>query len=156
MAHGTRTHLQSHAAFHFLLDYVPNWEWAYRPHGMIQYQFFVPRSSAPSVLRSAIEKQKQMGIVSTLAVLKRHHRDDFAGAYSVDGFSLALDFAVRPATVGQLLALCRELDALQRTAGGRIYAAKDAVSRGLLPAVRAPRFSSNLVRRWAYAFDFSS
>jgi hypothetical protein len=145
---GTRSYLQSHAAFHFLLDYVPNWKRMYRPHGLIQYQFFVPSEAALTTLQTAIEMQHSKGVISYLAVLKRHRRDDSAAAYSVDGFSLALDFPVRPSNVTALTRLCREFDALQKDCGGSIYAAKDAVSRGHLPAERHPLFSSNLVRRW--------
>lgn len=144
----TRPHFQTHAAFHFLLDYVPNWKFVYRPGGLIQYQFFIPRLAAPYVFRQAIELQQRAGIPSFLAVLKRHRRDHFAASYSVDGFSLALDFPVKRGTERQLAALCIEFDAMQAETGGHIYAAKDSVSRGQLPEVRHPLFSSNLARRW--------
>jgi hypothetical protein len=145
---GTRAYLQSHAAFHFLLDYVPNWKRMYRPHGLMQYQFFVPSDAALPTLQTAIELQHRTGVISHLAVLKRHRKDNSAASYSVDGFSLALDFPVRPANVSKLTRLCREFDALRKDCGGHIYAAKDAVSSGELPAERHPLFSSNLVRRW--------
>ena len=35
-----------HAAFHFLLDYVPDWELAYGRGGLIQYQSFLPKETA--------------------------------------------------------------------------------------------------------------
>ena len=38
----TSPYLQSHGAFHFLLDYVPRWEWMTKPGGLIQFQPFVP------------------------------------------------------------------------------------------------------------------
>jgi hypothetical protein len=44
--------------------------------------------------------------------------------------------------------LCRALDRIVAGHGGRIYAAKDAVSVGDLPERRDPAFSSSLVRRW--------
>ena len=86
--------------------------------------------------------------MSYLAVLKRHRPDDSAATYSVDGFSLALDFPLKPRRTEALTRLCREFDALQRDFGGRIYAAKDSGSIGRLPVVRARQYSSNLVRRW--------
>jgi decaprenylphospho-beta-D-ribofuranose 2-oxidase len=147
-AGGTRSYFQSHAAFHFLLDYIPNWKFAYHPGGLLQYQFFVPAEAAAHVFREAIRRQQRSGVVSYLAVLKRHRADRFAARYAVDGFSLALDFPVRQSSVGALMALCREFDALRTEAGGHVYAAKDAVSRGELPATRQAVFSSNLVRRW--------
>ena len=42
----TKTFQQPHAAFHFLLDYVPDWELGYGKHGLIQYQSFIPKENA--------------------------------------------------------------------------------------------------------------
>ena len=145
---GTKPFLQGHAAFHFLLDYIPNWKYVYRPHGLVQYQFFAPKESAGAMLREALQLQQRAGMPSFLAVLKRHRRDEFAASYSVDGFSLALDMPVRNVNPQRLRSLLRDFDRLQSDMGGRIYAAKDSVSRGALPAVRDPLYSSDLVRRW--------
>lgn len=142
-------YLQPHVQFHFLLDYMPDWKSAYGPEGLIQYQFFVPGPRAEEVFRAALRRQHERGVVSYLAVLKRHRRDPFRTNYSVDGYSLALDFPVRTRSLPQLMRLVAEFDALQSEAGGRVYAAKDAVSRlGSVPEGRGPGFSSNLVRRW--------
>ena len=47
--HG-KTYLQSHVAFAFLLDYVPNWRLPTARGGFIQYQVFVPAREARTVL----------------------------------------------------------------------------------------------------------
>ena len=59
-------------------------------------------------------------------VLKRHRPDDFLMTHAVDGWSLALDFAVRPRTRTRLWSLARELAGLVLAAGGRFYPAKDS------------------------------
>lgn len=142
-------HLESHASFHFLLDHVPGWKRCYWPGGLVQYQFFVPRDEARRVFRTALERQREAGVISYLGVLKRHRPDPFPSNYSVDGYSLALDFPVRDGKLRELDRLLRGFDALQRDAGGAVYAAKDGVSTlGRLPEGRLPAFSSNLVRRW--------
>ena len=151
VAQGRRPYVQSHAAFHFLLDYVPDWQNVYRPHGLVQYQFFVPLSAARAVLGEALARQHRAGIVSYLAVLKRHRPDAFASQYAVAGFSLALDFPVRPRRAAAFDRLLRDFDALQREVGGRIYAAKDGSSVGRLPATRQPAFATDLSRRWEQA-----
>lgn len=148
--HGHR-YVQSHAAFHFLLDYVPGWKRVYEPHGLIQYQLFVPREEAGHAFREALRLQRHHRIRSYLGVVKRHRPDPFAASYSVDGFSLALDFPVTPGRLDRLRDLCRSYDDLLADVGGRVYAAKDAVSTGRLPERRDPLFSSNLVRRWERA-----
>lgn len=143
---GTNPFLQGHAAFHFLLDYVPNWKQVYRPRGLMQYQFFAPVETATEMLRQSLLLQQRAGLPSFLAVLKRHRPDAFAASYSVNGYSLALDFPVR--SDDRLVKLLHEFDRLQHDLGGRIYAAKDSVSHGTLPSVRDSRYSSNLARRW--------
>jgi len=143
-----RPRLRTHVAFHFMLDALPGWQRAYRPHGLLQYQLFVPEAAARYALGEALRLQRAAGVASHLGVLKRHRAGRFAAPYAPDGYSLALDLPVRRSTAGALAALCLSFDDLLRETGGRIYAAKDAVSVGTLPPVRHPLFSSDLVRRW--------
>jgi len=139
---------QTRAAFHFLLDSLPGWKRVYRPHGLIQYQLFVPREAAAGAFREAFRLQQELGVYAYLGVIKRHRACERPASYLVDGYSLALDFPVRPDRLDRLGALCRRYGALLEDVGGRLYAAKDAVGRGRLPPGRDPLFSSNLVRRW--------
>jgi len=143
-----RKYFQTHAAFHFLLDSIPDWRRAYGPEGFIQYQFFVAREAAQTVFGKALRLQHTHGVWSYLGVIKCHRTDRYASQYSVDGFSLALDFPVQRRSLARLMKLLNEYNAIQRDVGGRVYAAKDSVGVGALPDTRDPRFSSNLVRRW--------
>ena len=120
------THTQSHAGFAFLLDYVPNWKHAYKPGGLIQYQSFVPKEAAQAVFSAQIKLTQAYGVVPYLGVFKRHRPDDFLMTHAVDGYSLALDFAVVPAKQGALMSLAAEMDRLVLDAGGRFYFAKDS------------------------------
>ena len=122
-------YLQTHGAFHFLLDYVPRWQWMTKPGGLIQFQPFVPKAEGARVLRTLIEKCQAAGHVPYLGVLKRHRPDAFLMTHAVDGYSLAMDFAVsaRKAQRESLWQLCRELAEIVLAAGGRFYYAKDAV-----------------------------
>jgi FAD/FMN-containing dehydrogenase len=148
VAQGRRPYIQSHAAFHFLLDYVPDWKRVYRPHGLMQYQLFVPCADAERVLGEALRLQQRLGVVSHLGVLKRHRPDAFAASYAVDGYSLALDFPIRPRRMAAMRELFREFDRLLEACGGRIYAAKDQVSVGRLPERRDAAYGTDLARRW--------
>ncbi|MCR9244599.1 MAG: FAD-binding oxidoreductase [bacterium] len=125
-------YLQSHGAFHFLLDYVPNWHWMTKPGGLIQFQPFVPVAEAPRVMRRIIERCQEVGYVPYLGVLKRHRPDPFLMTHAVDGYSLAMDFAVSRSKSKRdaLWRLCQELAELVLEAGGRFYYAKDAVLLG--------------------------
>lgn len=122
-------YLQTHGAFHFLLDYVPRWQWMTKPGGLIQFQPFVPFQHGARVLRQIIERCQAAGHVPYLGVLKRHRPDPFLMTHGLDGYSLAMDFAVSSGQKrrADLWRLCQELAELVLEAGGRFYYAKDAV-----------------------------
>lgn len=123
---------QAHAAFAFLLDYVPNWKWAYGrdgQRGLIQFQAFVPKAQAARVYRWILERSQAQGLVPYLGVLKRHQPDPFLLTHAVDGYSLALDFKVEPQQRTALWQHCSDLADGVLEAGGRFYFAKDATLR---------------------------
>jgi len=118
------TFRQSHAAFHFLLDYVPDWELSYGRAGLIQYQSFLPKETALPAWTEILSLAKQHGLPSYLGVTKRHRPDKFLLTHAVDGFSLAMDFKVRQrADMAQML---QDFDRIVLAAGGRFYFAKNS------------------------------
>ncbi len=110
------------AEFNFLLDAAPGWERAYAPHGLLQFQAFVPKDRAVEVFSELERMQRKVGLVSNLGVLKRHRPSKMFLDYSVDGYSLALDIARRPG----LDALVQAMTDFVIEAGGRFYLAKDS------------------------------
>ena len=125
-----KTYLQSHVAFAFLLDYIPNWRLAYGPEGLVQYQLFVPKEEARRVMPEVLQLCRKRGIVSSLGVLKRHRPDPFLLTHALDGYSLALDFRVATKGWAALEALGHEMTAIVLDAGGSFYLAKDALLNG--------------------------
>ena len=120
------TFRQSHAAFHFLLDYVPNWELAYGRGGLIQYQSFLPKESAEDAWREMIQLSLRNRLPSYLGVTKRHRPDKFLLTHAVDGFSLAMDFKVTDSRRAKLSQMLQEFDQIVLKAGGRFYFAKNS------------------------------
>lgn len=120
----SRTYRQSHAAFHFLLDYVPNWELAYGD--LIQYQSFLPRDNALAAWLEMLSLSHRKSLPAYLGVTKRHRPDEFLLSYAVDGFSLALDFRVTPRNRRRLAGMLAEFDRIVLDAGGRFYFAKNS------------------------------
>ena len=120
------TFRQSHAAFHFLLDYVPDWEMAYGRGGLLEYQSFVPKETAEAAWTEMLELSQKRGLPSYLGVTKRHRPDRFLLTHAVDGFSFAMDFKI---TDGNRLALGRllqDFDRIVLEAGGRFYFVKNS------------------------------
>lgn len=122
----THTFKQSHAAFHFLLDYVPNWELSYGRGGLIQYQSFLPKETAEDCWREMLALSLKRGMPSYLGVTKRHRPDKFLISHAVDGFSLALDFKVTDRNRASLSQMLNEFDKMVIRAGGRFYFAKNS------------------------------
>lgn len=120
------TFRQSHAEFHFLLDYVPDWERSFGRGGLIQYQSFLPKETAEDAWREMIQLSHQRGLPSYLGVTKRHRPDNFLLTHAVDGFSLAMDFRVTDGSRKRLGEQLQEFDKIVLAAGGRFYFAKNS------------------------------
>lgn len=121
---------QSHAAFAFLLDFVPNWKWSYgrqTGRGLIQYQTFLPFDAAHDVYLELMARCRNAGQVPFLGVLKRHRPDPFLLTHAMDGWSFAMDFKVTPQNREALWKHCAELTRVVLANGGRFYFAKDLV-----------------------------
>ena len=123
------TFRQSHAAFHFLLDYVPNWELAYGKGGLIEYQSFLPTDTAEAVWREMITLSLKRGLPSYLGVTKRHRPDRFLLSHAVDGFSAAMDFKVTDRNRPALSRMLQDFDRIVTSAGGRFYFVKNSETR---------------------------
>ncbi len=120
------TFRQPHAAFHFLLDYVPNWEYSYGRNGLIQYQSFVPKETAEDAWHEILNLSLKRGLPSYLGVTKRHRPDKFLLSHAVDGFSLAMDFKITNGNRAKLGEMLQEFDRIILQAGGRFYFAKNS------------------------------
>ncbi|MBX7245187.1 MAG: FAD-binding oxidoreductase [Candidatus Sumerlaeaceae bacterium] len=147
MAPRSHCYYQTHAAFAFLLDYVPNWKLAYSPVGLIQYQSFIPREAATVTFEALLRMSRKAGLPPYLGVFKKHRPDPFLLTHSVDGYSLALDYRVTRRNRERLWRLAGEMDKVVLDNGGKFYFAKDAtltrdaVSR-FFPAENLERFRS--------------
>ena len=118
---------QSHVAFAFLLDYVPDWRLAYGDGGFLQYQVFIPKETARDALREILALGHRNGFPSYLGVMKRHRPDAFLLSHAVDGWSLAMDYRVTRSNHAALWKHFADMTAVVLAAGGRFYFAKDAV-----------------------------
>lgn len=151
-------------AYFYPLDSIAHWYRLYGRRGFVQFQVSFPAASAEAGLAEVLEKLSASGRASFLAVLKRFGAAN-AGwlSFPSPGFTLALDLPMRDG----LPRLLGELESRVLAHGGRIYAAKDALTtadafRAMYPelgrfrALRAeldPRglLSSSLARRLGLA-----
>lgn len=150
----TFTHYES---FFYPLDNLLEWNRMYGPRGFFQYQSVVPREIGRDAVQAMLTEIARAGDGSFLAVLKTFGRRKSVGMLSFPqtGVTLALDFPNRGAVTHKLF---DRLDAIVRTAQGRLYPAKDArMPRELFAAgypylsdfmrYRDPGISSRLSRR---------
>jgi FAD/FMN-containing dehydrogenase len=120
------TFRESHAAFHFLLDYIPLWERSYGSGGLIQHQSFLPKETALAAWMEMLVLARKRGLPSYLGVTKRHRPDRFLLTHAVDGFSVALDFKVTDRNRAPMAAMLQEFDRIVLDHGGRFYFAKNS------------------------------
>lgn len=121
-----KNYRQPHAAFHFLLDYVPDWELAYGKYGLIQYQSFLPKETALDAWTEMIQISQTRGLPTYLGVTKRHRPDNFLFSHALDGFSLAFDFKITKNNRAALEKMTHDFDKIVLDAGGRFYFAKNS------------------------------
>ena len=109
-------------SFFYPLDAILNWNRIYGRKGFMQFQCVLPRAASSAGLTELLEATAQAGTGSFLAVLKRLGRQESCFSFPMEGYTLALDFAV----TGKTLALLETLDRITVDHGGRFYLAKDA------------------------------
>ncbi|RYG33836.1 FAD-binding oxidoreductase [bacterium] len=118
---------QTLAAFHYPLDYVPDWQRSYLPGGLVQFQAAVPRDEARRVFQKQLELCQKARMEPYLVVMKRHRPDCAMLPYLVDGYSLALDLHRILSREEDLRRLYAEMAEVAIAAGGRVYLTKDAL-----------------------------
>jgi FAD/FMN-containing dehydrogenase len=111
--------------FFYPLDRIRDWNRAYGPGGLRQFQCVVPRDGAADVVSEMLGQTLAAGEASFLTVLKLFGDKPSPGlmSFPMPGATLTLDFPYRGARTEGLLA---RLDALALAAGGRINPYKDA------------------------------
>jgi decaprenylphospho-beta-D-ribofuranose 2-oxidase len=123
----TRRRLVSYDAFFYPLDAIGSWNRLYGRRGFLQYQCVLPRPAGPRPVAAVLERLAASGAASFLAVIKDCGPGSEAYlSFPMEGTTLALDLPYRGPETD---ALVHELNAIVIAAGGRVYLAKDAVTR---------------------------
>ncbi|MGB7243705.1 MAG: FAD-binding oxidoreductase [Sulfitobacter sp.] len=116
------TQLVDWDSYFYPLDAILDWNRIYGRDGFAQFQCALPLETSKSGLTALLTRLSAAGQGSFLAVLKRFGAQDSRFSFPMEGYTLALDFPVRPKT----LSLLSELDQITLAHGGRFYLAKDS------------------------------
>ncbi len=108
--------------FYYPLDSILSWNKIYGKKGFVQYQFVLPFATSKEGLTDILTRINNHGTGSFLAVLKLFGEQDDLISFPMKGYTLALDFPIRPG----LFEFLDELDHVVAQYGGRIYLSKDA------------------------------
>jgi decaprenylphospho-beta-D-ribofuranose 2-oxidase len=125
--------------FFYPLDKIAHWNRGYGRRGFTQYQFVIPFADGAARMREILTTIFSAGELPFLNVLKRLGKGtESALSFPREGYTLAIDFPIRPNTS----ALLKRLDALVLAAGGRVYAGKDSfldapTFRAMYPALES-------------------
>ena len=138
-ARGRRRAIIDYAPFFYPLDGILDWNRLYGPRGLYQYQCVIPGAAGRDATAELLQAIARSGQGSFLAVLKMFGPLGSPGMLSFprEGLTLALDFPNRGERLERLF---EELDAIVRTAGGRLYPAKDGRMPGDLFRSGFPRW----------------
>jgi decaprenylphospho-beta-D-ribofuranose 2-oxidase len=111
--------------FFYPLDSILNWNRIYGKRGFVQYQFVLPLKVSKEGLIDILTRINKKGMGSFLAVLKLFGEQNDLISFPMEGYTLALDFPMKPG----LMEFLDELDEVVADYGGRIYLSKDARMR---------------------------
>ena len=139
--HGARRERQlvSYERFFYPLDALYDWNRLYGRRGFLQYQCAVPHAAGAAPVAALLEKLARRGAASLLAVIKDFGPGSEAYlSFPVRGITLSLDLPYRGPSTEELI---HELNAITIEAGGRVYLAKDAVTRAEDFSVMMPRLA---------------
>jgi FAD/FMN-containing dehydrogenase len=148
--------LVSYESFFYPLDMLLDWNRLYGRRGFLQYQCVVPASAGVAAIRELLDRVARAGAASFLAVIKDCGPGSPAPlSFPMEGITLALDLPYRGAVTEVLV---HELNTVVVAAGGRVYLAKDALTRADDFARMMPRLAEwRAVRdRWDPSHRFRS
>ena len=112
--------------FFYPLDSILNWNRLYGKRGFVQYQVVFPAATTEDGLAVVLKRLVQSRRASFLAVLKRFGEANRGLlSFPIKGHTLSLDLPMGR----DLPAFLQRLDDVVATCGGRVYLAKDALSR---------------------------
>ena len=143
-----RASVQGPRAFFHPLDGIGHWNRAYGRRGFVQYQCVVPIDREPGIVRRLFEILVRKGGASFVSVVK-----DFGAegrgllSFPRPGITISLDLPMRGSATQ---ALVDRLNDEVAAAGGRIYLAKDALTRPEHFRAMEPRLAlwNELRRKW--------
>lgn len=107
--------------FFYPLDGINNWNRIYGKRGFTQYQFVLPKETSYNGLEKILTQISNSGSCSFLAVLKLFGEQDNLISFPKEGYTLALDFPIKPG----VFELLNKLDEIVLENGGRLYLTKD-------------------------------
>jgi len=111
----------SYEPFFYPLDIVLHWNRMYGKKGFVQYQFVLPLEAKEGLIE-IMNTIGASGMGSFLTVLKVFGKQDSLISFPKEGYTLAMDFAVRKG----LMEFLDKLDEIVLKYGGRLYMSKDA------------------------------
>lgn len=121
-----RTAVVHPKSFFYPLDVASDWHRAYGPRGFTQYQCVLPASGGHAAARRFLEVVTRGSGASFLCVIKDCGPEgEGVLSFPKPGISIALDLAMRDDTQ----ALVDQMNERVVAEGGRIYLAKDALTR---------------------------
>jgi len=118
----TKESLVDWDSYFYPLDSILGWNKIYGSKGFSQFQCVIPLDKSYDGISELLHTISESGTGSFLAVLKRFGKQESAFSFPMEGYTLALDFAISKKT----LDLMKKLDFITLKYQGRFYLAKDS------------------------------
>jgi FAD/FMN-containing dehydrogenase len=135
-------------SFFYPLDALGEWNRLYGARGFTQYQAVIPAPAGRSSYERVFSALERAGGAPFLCVLKDFHSEGKGTlSFPKPGLSIALDMPIEGARTQRVVDALNDVVAAE---GGRVYLAKDALTRPEHFRAMEPRFErwSDVRRKW--------
>jgi len=112
--------------YNFIQDrLIPDKPQLYYPHGYIEFQPLIPKSSGVKAVRSLFKLCQDYRFQSQLCALKTHKNDNYLICFEGEGYSIGVDVQLKNRDLSEVEHFARTIFDYVIDCGGKVYLAKD-------------------------------
>jgi decaprenylphospho-beta-D-ribofuranose 2-oxidase len=107
-----------------MLNYLPEWNLKYYPHGFREWQILIPTTSFPMAYRQILLFCKQRGLIPYVCAVRKHIYQSPYLSFAGDGFSMTVNYGLNDCAFEKLKAFEKDLMDIVIGFYGKVYIGK--------------------------------
>lgn len=120
-----KSHRMLFTDYNFMLNKIPGWKGLYQPHGYVELQPLLPRSTGLTALKETLQYCQKHRAQSVLCAVKLHKADDYLLSFEGDGYDIGIDVPLKGRSREFMQGFSRDFYTFVADKGGKVFLAKD-------------------------------